>query len=496
MIRARLASTLMLLLLATTLGSFSGRASAAAPGCGQAQVEKLWGAPAPPGASTSYIVPRTTISPFYQWESNNGYCGETSLMQAGLANGQWMSQFNARLVCGAFAGLETNGSGASLLQAGNPLGKKPNYNAQLLIESPGTGASGPDDFAHAALCGANAALTTVTYPYGTGYHAANNGLAGYEDFMSWVKAQVIAGHVVTIGVLYHGATDAQYDHEVTVLRIGTQHSPTDATYHPDDVLYFDDHGAYTLTVSSKGKWAFAWNPAVPYGAGSDTTGCTPYVFAYTFASLANTRSGANATGAPGYSIVIPGNGSIQTGSGNTATAGTGTTAISGPHNYGFAVTGPLDSQGVTLPVSLAIVSTQSLVNGAWQTNPWDANSTPAAGNNYENPYIGGAAGTCDKGNCVTNTQPAAMQMTLEATVSGLQPGTTYNLYEYDLPTLSGGSTGTAAALGVPTSNFNANRARANVVTTFTASGSSYTTAPFSRLSTEIVVLRAVPASAP
>jgi hypothetical protein len=471
-------------------------AAASAPACGQAQVEKLWGAPAPPGASAYYVLPRGAVTPFYQWESDNGYCGETSLMQAGMTNGQWLSQFNMRLVCGAFAGPETNGYGASLLQAGNPLTSKVNYNAQLLIESPGTGVSGPDDFAYAARCGSNARLSTTTYPYTTGYHAANTGIAGYRDYMSWVKAQVIAGNVVTLAVLYHGATDAQYDHEVTVLKIGTNHSPADATYYDDDVVYFDDHGAYTLTLSSKGKWVFAWNPSIPYGAGSDTVGCTPYVFAYTFAALANTRAGANASGAPAYSIITPNNVSISTGSGNTAGNGTGRVTISGPHNYGFAVSGPLDSQGVTKPVVLTILGTQTLTNGTWTANPWDANSTPAAGNNYEHPYIGGAVGACDKGTCVSNTQPAAMRMTLQATVSGLTPGVSYNLYEYDFSTQTGASTGVAAALAVPTGSFNANRALATVATTFTATGTTWTTAALARTSDQIVVFRAVAASAP
>ena len=482
-----------LVLLLSLLGV--REATAAAAGCGQAQVEALWGAPPPPGASAYYIYPRNSVTPFYQWESNNGYCGETSLLMAGLNYGQWMSQYSARLVCGAFFGDESQGGGASLLQAGNPLAKKINYNAQLLMENPGTGVSGTYDFAHASLCAANSRLNVTTYPYQTGYRVANSGQAGYQDYMSWVKSQVIAGNQVALAVLYHGATDAQYDHEVTVIKIGTNHSPTDPTYYSDDVLYFDDHGAYTLTHAN-GKWTFAWNPSIPYGAGTDTVGCTPYVFAYAFGSLAHTRSAANATGAPGYSIVIPGNASISTGSGNTASNGTGTTTIVGPHNYAFAISGPVDPQGVTKPVVLEITGSQTLLNGVWTANPYDANSSPSAGYNYENPYIGGAVGACDKGTCASNAAPAAMQITFRATVSGLTPGVSYNLYEYDLPALTGAATGPAAALSVPTSNFNANRALANQTTTFTANAGTFTTAPFTRLSNEIVVLRVVSASAP
>ena len=51
--------------------------------------------------------------------------------------------------------------------------------------------------------------------------------------MTWVKSEVIAGHQVTIGVLVNGGTDPQYDHEVTVTAIGTNH-PIDATYNGDE----------------------------------------------------------------------------------------------------------------------------------------------------------------------------------------------------------------------------------------------------------------------
>lgn len=475
--------------------TLSRPAVASAPGCGQAQVEKLLGAPPPPGPSQSYIHPRQGVSPYYQWESNDGYCGEVSLISSGMVNGQWMSQYSARLICGAFAGLATNGSGASLLQAGNPLTKHPNYNAQLLIESPGTGVSGPDDFAHSALCGANSQLQTATYPYTTGYKHPNLGLEGYQDYMRWIKAQVIAGNQVTIGVYLNGGVDTQYDHEVSVLKIGTNHARTDDSYYADDVLYFEEHGVYTLKYKN-GEWSFVENPSIPPGAGDDVQGCTPYIFAYTFDSLPHTRAGANASGAGGYSIVIPEDGDIITGSGNTGADGFGDVHISGPHNYAFSVLGPIDPQGVTKPLLLSILRTESLVSGQWQPNPWDENSVPAAGNNYETPYIGGPVGSCNLGQCVSNTQPAAMLMSLQVTVSGLTPGTAYNLYEYDFPTLSGADTGSAAALNVPTLNFNANAGMASSVTHFTASATSYLSAPVKIPSTQIAVFRAVAASAP
>jgi hypothetical protein len=97
---------------------------------------------------------------------------------------------------------------------------------------------------------------------------------------------------------------------------------------------------------------------------------------------------------------------------------------------------------------------------------------------------------------VSNTQPTTMLMSLQVTVSGLTPGTAYNLYEYEFPTLSGANTGSAAALNVPTQNFNANAGMASSVTRFIATGSTYVSSPLQMMSTEIAVFRAVAASAP
>jgi hypothetical protein len=429
------------------------------PGCGQALVDGTT-----PPATAFYIYPRQPVTPFYQWENNRGYCGEVSMMIAGLNNGQWMSQYNARLICGT--GLSQSGVNGACAAHNN----LPNYNAQLLIEDPNTGVTGPNVYADAAQCIANSRLNGHTFQY-TGQQT---GLAGYEQYMSWMKSEVIAGHQVAMGVLLKGGDSTQYDHEVAVIKIGTNHSPSDPTYYSDDVLYFDDHGVYTLSGSH-----FTTNPSIPPGAGTDTTGCTVYVFGYTFGSLPQTRQGANASGAQGYSIIIPGNQTIVTGTGGT---GYSLVPIVGPHNYAFSVAGVEDTDGETVPVSLAIG--QTTTNGV--PNPLD----PIAGYNYENPMIG----TSNVGLSCTNSPPASwMSVPLQATVSGLTPGTAYNLYEYDFSGVSG--TGASAALAVPTANFNANAALATRVTPFLATGSVYTQT-IATTSDKIVVFRCVPASAP
>jgi hypothetical protein len=301
-------------------------------------------------------------------------------------------------------------------------------------------------------------------------------MAGYQQYMSWVKQQVMSGHQVAIGVLLNGGTDPQYDHEVSVIKIGTNHSPTDPAYYPDDVIYFDDHGVYTLSGDK-----FTNNPAIPPGAGSNSTECTPYVFGYSFESLPKTRSGANRKGAQGYSIIIPGDQTINTYAGGTGYA---TVPVSGPHNYGFSVAGPEDPTAVTLPVTLTIIGPTE-TNGVF--NPLD----PISGYNYENPMIG----TSLQGNGCTNKPPSSWMtnVVLQATVTGLTPGLAYNLYEYEFSSIAG--EGSAAALAVPTQNFNANAGMATDTTQFTAASSTFQQT-VTTTSNEIIVFRCVPATAP
>ena len=79
---------------------------AAESNCDQSRVDHTT---MPSQSSYHIIQPAQPVVPFYQWENDNGYCGEVSMIQAGLSNGQWMSQFNARLVCGT--GLSQSGPG-------------------------------------------------------------------------------------------------------------------------------------------------------------------------------------------------------------------------------------------------------------------------------------------------------------------------------------------------------------------------------------------------
>ncbi len=461
--------SILVLVLANSIAAF-GPAAASESNCTQNRVD---GTTIP--VTTSMIYPAETVRPFYQWENDNGYCGEVSMMQAGLNNGQWMSQFDARLICGV--GLSQSGPGPNDAWCDRHK-NVPNYNAQLLLENPDTGVSGPNHFASAATCLANSRLSAATYPYTTGFRTRNLGLSGYQDYMSWVKSELIAGNQVTVGVLVQGGGDPQYDHDVTVLAIGTNHAVTDPSYYDDDVLYFDDHGGYTLVRNNLNK---GW-PPIPYGAGSDDRGCTPYVFGYSFGSLAQTRDGANAGSAQAYSIVIPGVSPSYTSAG--ADGYLGTVAITG-HNYAFSVSGATDhSTGGRrlLPIRITI---QSATYTNSVANPKD----PIAHWLYENSMIG----TSIDGMSCTNTPPkyAMYPVNLHLTIGGLSPGRLYNLYEYDAPSPA------TVASAVPTGNFNHSYYTLHMgsQTQFTANGPTFTKT-VTKSSDQIVVFRAVPATAP
>lgn len=118
-------------------------------------------------------------------------------------------------------------------------------------------------------------------------------------------------------------------------------------------------------------------------------------------------------------------------------------------NYAIAITGVADTDDVTLPVNVT-------------TNL-----------NYEIPAIGSDS----------NTRPAAMNLKLTVTVSGLQPNVAYNLYEYDHESK------------VPTSKFNTQAANAKKSHPITIAEGNSSTLTFPITSDQKVFFRAVPASA-
>lgn len=374
-----------------------------------------------PSSLTYRFAPRAQVRPFYQWLNNNGYCAEVSLLAAGLAHGQWISQYNTRSIATPFTSYTQTGKRSGI-----------NFYAQMLL----------DDFAKPTTTTANSygkaaaymRLAAAAYPSA----AQAIGQAGYNNFLLWIKARIVAGDQVTLGVIDTFDTSPPYSHVVNVVRIESNYPATDTTYHSDDVLYVEDHG---LVTEGGG------NPAIPPGTTSSTD-CTPFVFGYTFARWSSTVSNSKI-----YGIPLP---------------------KSGAKNYAYAISGVIDNQGNTLPVQLEITS-----------NGYPANAIAAW--NYEAPMIG----TSQYGSSSTNTAPVAANLTLKATISGLTPGAAYNLYMY--------RSTTRPLLGVwssiPTANFNANAALATNKTSFTATATTYSvtvTTP----SSSSVAFRAVRADAP
>jgi hypothetical protein len=394
----------------------------AAPPCNQFSAEGSL----PPVNLLNVFSPSSPVTPFYQWDSNNGYCCEVCLIQAGLANGQWISQYNARSTATPFTTNTQTGKSKNGI----------NFLSQMLFDDfAPTGTTGANSFGNAA---ANLKLSATSYPSET----QSSGTSGYQNFLQWIKTKVIDGDNVAVGIV-NTFGNGPYSHAVTVLRIESNYPLNDTAYHGDDVIYFEDHGVYTLVNSTFGSPPTN-NPSIPPGAGTSSE-CTPYIFGYEFQDLS-----AAPTNTKRFQIPVPGNQAKS-------------------KNYAFAVSGPLDTQQVTLPLYLTFTT----------SSPLD----PIAGYQYENPYIGDS----DDGNAITNIPPTAFSLQLTVHISGLTPGNTYNLYRYNTsvrPLLG--------PLSVPTSDFNsaASQALASSITPFTATATTFTTT-YNALSSDTVVFRCV-----
>lgn len=218
---------------------------------------------------------KNDIPPRLQWTANYGYCGEVAFISAGLYYGQYVSQYDARAL--ASPGVDQSKAGSQLLP-------------------------GVNDAAAAARMHLQAQQwSSVSTPN------ANN-------FLTWVKGNVLAGYPVIIGVyenMHHfegsddaEAGDAQYDHIVPVLGVSSKHPFTSSPgYYADDVL----------TLSDNGLWA-------PDGA-------PVYRYPFPFGEFQASRQEANAPSRAVYSLPRG-------------------------KQFGVAITGIVDHDGETLPVRL------------------------------------------------------------------------------------------------------------------------------------------------
>jgi hypothetical protein len=219
---------------------------------------------------------RNNIPPRLQWENNHGYCGEVSLISAGLYYGQYMSQYDARAVATKNA---------------------PQSSSQLLL--------GIND----VYAAQQMHLKYIAFD--------TDDEESSDDFLAWVKQNVVKGYPVVIGVFINQYLfdegkkpgDDEYDHIVPVNGIDTNHPFSDPNYYADDKVYFSDNGLWPLG-----------GPAV-------------YMYNYACGPFQLSREQANAPTSPIYSLPLctPDN-----------TVG----------NYGIAITGVADVNGDTLPVRI------------------------------------------------------------------------------------------------------------------------------------------------
>ena len=140
----------------------------------------------------------------------------------------------------------------------------------------------------------------------------------------------------------------------------------------------------------------------------------------------------------------------------------------------------MDLQQDTIPVAVTIVGSKT----GGQANA----ARGSLGFNFENPEIGESSGAW-----CTNVAPSWMEIQLKATVTELEAGVAYNLYEYNFRNISG--VGSSAKLDMPDTDFNGNAARASAVTRFVATGATFSQTVV-RTSDQVIVFRCVRADAP
>jgi hypothetical protein len=187
------------------------------------------------------------IPPRYQWNHNYGYCGEVSMISAGLYYGQYLSQYDARAAASDAPQNERR--------------------SQLLLG------------VNAMRAAAHMHLAAVAW--------SDTSRDSADQFLVWVKRHVVLGQPAAIGIymnqyrFYHDrdprAGSPQYDHIVPVVGIGSR-KLGENEYLPDDEITFSDNGEWGSLHHAR------------------------YFFTYRFKDFTKTRKEANAPNGPIYSL--------------------------------------------------------------------------------------------------------------------------------------------------------------------------------------------------
>lgn len=209
-------------------------------------------APIPIAAPSLDPAVHNDIPPRLQWMFNYGYCGETSVISAGLYYGQYLSQYDARSIA-------------------NPGVPQSLSSSQLLLTQ------------NAARAARHMHLRALTWT------SADRSSA---DFLTWVKRNVTQGYPVAIGIYTNeyyfynkhdpNAGDPSYDHIVPVVAVSS------------DSLTFSDNGLNDPNTGPIGPHPGHWRPL------------SKYLYTYAFSTFPKTRQQANDPHAPPYSLALAG----------------------------------------------------------------------------------------------------------------------------------------------------------------------------------------------
>lgn len=160
-----------------------------------------------------------------QWLGNDGYCGEVSLISAGLYYGQYLSQYDARVL------------------ANRNFYSKDLQLVQILI-----GYFGRKDVS-------NNIVSAAEHMH-FNYQQFNNSHPEHQtsrEFLLWIKRHLITLHPIIIGVYENSSIfgqkhpDPAYDHIVPVFGFHSEHllNEIPIRYYPEDKILIHDNYLYT-----------------------------------------------------------------------------------------------------------------------------------------------------------------------------------------------------------------------------------------------------------
>lgn len=203
-----------------------------------------------------------------QFDNNDGYCGETSLMMAGLKFGQYTSQYDTRQIVNPTTPIE-----------------QAQWHQYLILSGQETDNS--------VIAAKGMHLNYDTY---NAVGTAHSSTATVQDYLVWCKKMMRRGAAVTVTVYNKGQPVSKrgfdYDHIVSISSWTSAFD--DDTYHPEDVIVLADH--YGLNRGLGGPGCLTEDCLEP-NIGPDFG-----LITYTAGTIFGTREQSYAVGAPTWMI--------------------------------------------------------------------------------------------------------------------------------------------------------------------------------------------------